>query len=190
MTNMIRIARVMLASLMMVFAAGRAGAAAGDEAVVPVRTICSVESPRLPDTITIAKNLRPAVEAMLLGSSTFRQQCARLADRRLHVVMGVDVTIGFCTCRARSVIQHVEGGLILATVAIGPGGNPVQWIAHEFEHLLEQLEGLRLRDLADRATGVWRTTGDVFETERAIRAGLAVLEDMRPKPRRQDKFVE
>jgi hypothetical protein len=46
-----------------------------------------------------------------------------------------------------------------------------EWLAHELEHVLEQMEGLDLVGLAaDRAGGVVKLA-DGFETERAQRAG-------------------
>ena len=121
----------------------------------------------------------------------FRDQCRHLADApRLHVLVRIDGLIAFCSCRARSVIHRTREGPIVAIVGISPSGNPIEWIAHEFEHLLEQLDGLRLADLAFHTKGVWRTSDQMFETERAIRAGRAVLEDMRANRRRGNNFVE
>src|SRR2546428_12563943 len=59
-----------------------------------------------------------------------------------YVRVRVDVLIAFCTCRARSVIQRTGAGPIVAIVGISPSGSPVEWIAHEFEHLLDQVDGL------------------------------------------------
>ena len=158
---------------------------------MPSLEVCTARSPRLPATIALAEGLRVAVAAMLQGSATFRSQCLRLADApRLHVRVRIDVLIAFCTCRARSVIQRTGAGAIAAMVGISPSGSPIEWIAHEFEHLLEQVDGVELADLAVHANGVWRTSGEMFETERAIRAGRAVLDDMRPNRRRGHKFVE
>lgn len=47
-------------------------------------------------------------------------------------------------------------------------------LAHEFEHVLEQIEGVRLADEADLpGTGVQRVSGGAFETARARAAGKA-----------------
>lgn len=153
--------------------------------------MCTASSPHVPPTVAIARELRGNVEQMLLQSATFREQCRRMAEApRLHVIVRVNPQIPQTICRARSVIQHTASGFIIATVEIGPWGSPVPWIAHEFEHLLEQLEGIRLDALAGRASGVWRTTETMFETERAIRAGLTVSDEMRRKDRQSDKLVE
>ena len=64
------------------------------------------------------------------------------------------------------------------------------WIAHEFEHLIEQLEGVDLRDLAHRRQGVWHSGDEMFETERAIRAGVQVMHEMREGPGRPAALAE
>jgi hypothetical protein len=192
MTTKTTCVRVMLACLMVMPCGARRSSASGvDEAAVPTLEVCTARSPRLPATIALAESLRVAVQAMLQRSATFRYQCRRLADApQLYVRVRVDVLIAFCTCRARSEIQRSGAGALVAVVGISPSGSPIEWIAHEFEHLLEQLDGLRLADLAAKTNGVWRTSGEMFETERAIRAGHAVLDDMRSPLRRGHNFVE
>lgn len=154
-------------------------------------TLCSAATPRLPPTITLTDDLQRPIETMLKRSATFREQCRRIASApRLHVLVRVNVQIVGTSCRARSVIQTTTSGIIVAVVEISPAGDPVPWIAHEFEHLLEQLDGLRLTELADRHRGVWRTIGETFETERAIRAGRQVADEISRKTSAGDIFVE
>jgi hypothetical protein len=54
-------------------------------------------------------------------------------------------------------------------------------IAHEFEHILEQLDEVDLPSMAARpATGVHTVPGsDHFETDRAIAAGRAVRAEVK-----------
>jgi hypothetical protein len=69
--------------------------------------------------------------------------------------------------------------------------SPEEWIGHEFEHVLEQVERVPLVELAARTGRVWRTADDMFESERAIRAGRRVLEEMnRLHRKRSDGIVE
>jgi len=53
-------------------------------------------------------------------------------------------------------------------------------IAHEFEHIIEQLDGVDLPLMASRtASGVHRVPGsEHFETDRAIAAGHRVSEEV------------
>lgn len=57
-------------------------------------------------------------------------------------------------------------------------------IAHEIEHIIEQLDGIDLGARATLpATGVRRCADGAFETMRAIRTGLAVAGEMRRSDR-------
>ena len=79
-------------------------------------------------------------------------------------------------------IHRLRTGELLAFVAIEPTGSPVEWLAHEFEHVLEQVEGHHLPSLARRTAAIWRSgNGEMFETDRAIRAGRRVVEETRAK---------
>ena len=79
--------------------------------------------------------------------------------------------------RAMTRFTRSDGG-ISAVVDIGFHQNLEELIAHELEHVIEQLDGI---DLAARAarpdTGVVAVgyRGGMFETTRAKRAGLKVL---------------
>jgi hypothetical protein len=154
--------------------------------------ICSASSPRLPPTVKVADELRDFVDTMLRRSATFRDQCQRLAGApSVHVLVRLNPLIPGSTCRARTVIQRSRAGIIVAIVDIGPWGSPIPWIAHELEHVIEQLEGVRLRDkVAGRSKEVWRSSGEMFETERAIRVGQAVVGELNRKRRVYDKSVE
>jgi hypothetical protein len=180
-----------LASLIVMMSGVQQSEAFDESSLVPLASVtCSGQSPRLPATITLDRDLLPVVERMLRQSATFREQCRRLAGApQLHVRVQIEPALLLCTCKARSVIQRTAAGRLAAVVEIGAFGNRVEWIAHEFEHLLEQVDGVRLRDLAGHAGGVWRISDDMFETDRAIRAGRAVFDELRARPR-ADRLVE
>jgi hypothetical protein len=81
--------------------------------------------------------------------------------------------------RARTSITRVDGELRAAAVRVnaGDGLAVVELVAHEFEHILEQLDGVVLSAWAGRS-GVYRVGGDAtdgpFETERARQIGRRV----------------
>ena len=54
--------------------------------------------------------------------------------------------------------------------------------SHELEHLIEQLEGVELNDLARRRRGAWGSADGMFETDRAIHPGRMVREEVRDDP--------
>ena len=61
------------------------------------------------------------------------------------------------------------GTQIFADVHLRPSSNHAEMLAHEFEHILEQIEGLNLRTLSRvKGSGVREVEYAVFETERAI----------------------
>jgi hypothetical protein len=139
----------------------------------------AVESAPIPPTALEAGPLRPLVEAMLRQSPTFRQQCQRLVNPRLgSIVLRREMLRG---ARALTEVKPINGRLA-ATVRLGPGDDDVELIAHEIEHIIEQLDGVDLRAQAELpGTGVSLCSADrgSFETVRAIRAGLKVAHEFR-----------
>ncbi len=112
-------------------------------------------------------------------SATFRAQCRRIAEApSLRVVIRIDPALVERSYRARTLIARTPSGEIFARVDVSLRLNPVEWIAHEFEHLIEQLDGLGLPALAAGHKGVWLSTDKMFETMRAIDAGRAVVAEM------------
>jgi hypothetical protein len=82
------------------------------------------------------------------------------------------------------------GRLHRAIVGIKPGHNPVELIAHEFEHIVEQLEGVRYQnDLASARGGTRVTAGQAVETNRAMAAGLLAARQVRESERDRKKAV-
>jgi hypothetical protein len=132
-------------------------------------------------SIQFAPELRSEVDDLLRRSPTFRAQYQRIAEAG-SVVVGVNVDVRLCetSYRARTTFRRYQSGVIVAAVAIGPGSHRGEWIAHEFEHILEQLDGRNLPQLANNhAKGVWYSGSDVIETDRAIRAGHTVRDELR-----------
>jgi len=80
-------------------------------------------------------------------------------------------------CRAFTSVRR-HGRQITADVNVPPSRSLIEFVAHEFEHLLEQVEGLDLRALARvRGSGVREMERELFETDRAIKAGRLVAEE-------------
>ena len=132
-------------------------------------------------SIQFVPELRSEVERMLQRSPTFREQYRRIAEAR-PLIVGVHLDVRLCetSYRARMTFRRYQSGLIVADVAIAPGSQPGEWVAHEFEHILELLDGRNLPQLAsNRAKDVWYSGSDVIETDRAIRAGHTVRDEMR-----------
>jgi hypothetical protein len=133
----------------------------------------------LPPNVIMPADYDDLVEGMLRSSPTFRGQCSRIGRAtQLHIVVQRSVLAPAQSALTNLVRQ--SGGRIHAGVEIGMLGDVVMLIAHEFEHIIEQLDGVDLAAMAGRAgTGVRADprTGQ-FETERAIAIGQRVAREV------------
>ena len=121
---------------------------------------------------------RSVVDSMLAYSAKFRQQCQRLAlARELVVVLLVNTTDKRSTAHASTEMSRKNGVLTLARVIIRRPDESVELIAHEIEHVIEQLDGVALGDRADaRST---HEAGPAYESGRAREAGRFVASEVR-----------
>ena len=73
-------------------------------------------------------------------------------------------------------VRQIDG--LTAWVEVARLDNVVELIAHELEHVIEQIDRV---DLAGSAAGVYSVAagGMIFETERAKRVGLIVAQEVR-----------
>jgi hypothetical protein len=113
--------------------------------------------------------------ALLRRSDTFRAQCERLAESP-RVRVKIAITFGLNSGRAQTAIHRFSSGAIRADVMVQFGENYNELLAHEFEHVLEQLEGVDLRHEAAEGRA-WVLPGGVFETRRAFATGVQVLRE-------------
>jgi hypothetical protein len=133
----------------------------------------------LPENLDMPEFLADVVTQDYERSETFRAQCDRIAQaHNVRVRMSLDVNMR-ASCRAFTIITR-KRGVLCADVHVPPGSTLPELIAHEFEHILEQMEHLDLRVLARvRGSGVRRLEFDLFETDRAQQAGKVVLAEVR-----------
>ena len=150
-----------------------------------------LESVEMPRTLKTESVLVPQLAQMLAVSPTFRAQCARLDEaNKVVVLLRLNPLLPKGLFRARSTLRRYSSGLLIATVEVAPGAGQPEWIGHEFEHVLEMMDGLNLTGLARRSkAGVWRSVDGMVETARATEAGRAVLLETR-EIEVPDKFVE
>ena len=135
-----------------------------------------------PANLVVSPMFRPLVESMLRDSPTFRRQCLRISGApRLTVRLDIRGIPSRSTVRATTKFTHHHNGRLSALIDIAVRHDIEELIAHEFEHIIEQLDGI---DLAARAR--WRHSGvstldpsaDVYETTRAQRVGLKVMSEL------------
>lgn len=135
----------------------------------------------LPPNLIAAPSYRPLLESMLARSATFRRQCRRVAGTPGLIVTLRPAVRPFSGVRARTQLGRVEGDLV-AAIELLTLLDPVELIAHEIEHVIEQLDGVDLASKAGvAASGVHsaRAVDGAFETTRATRIGLRVAGEVR-----------
>jgi hypothetical protein len=132
---------------------------------------------RLPANVQLPSGMAPVLQRIYERSQTFRSQCDRLADaKELQVRVRINARIRG-GCRAFTVIRRV-GREIQAEMHLPFGRDLTELVAHEFEHLLEQVEGVNLRRLARlEGSGVRQIEPDLFESDRAQAAGRLVAKE-------------
>jgi hypothetical protein len=153
-------------------------------AYVPVRSTANdVVLTVLPANITVTSMYQQLVSRMLQRSGTFRQQCARLGGaRRLTIEIKSDIGRRNNSPRAWTSIVRGPGDRLHAVVSVTPTERPAELIAHELEHVLEQLDGVDLLALSQvHRSGVRECECgqlEAFETTRAIKTGLRVAAEV------------
>jgi hypothetical protein len=140
----------------------------------------------VPSHIRLTPAFTEIVGTMLERSPTFRAQWETLVtSRRVRITVRLDLRSR--PYRAQSILSRHQYGLITAAVELPAFGDHVELIAHEFEHIVEQLEGVELRRLAhDPSAGV-QDLHYAYETERAYKVGRQVALECR---RHLDRIVK
>jgi hypothetical protein len=112
------------------------------------------------------------------GIEDFRCHCSKIAAApRLR--MSVDIAtapIGPLT-RARARASRYDSGLLVVQTEIPAVSEYVELIVHEFEHVVEPIEGIDFR-LTSAGSQITQRADGTFETERARLAGLAATEEV------------
>jgi hypothetical protein len=137
--------------------------------------------PPLPATIQVTEALQPVVALLLHKSATFRRQCVRIAAApHTRILVVVDPRPRPATdARARATITRHDHGLVGAVIEMPFVGDHAELLAHEFEHVIEQIEGVDLAWLSRRGElGIVRVDDGVYESARARAAGLAVRNEV------------
>ena len=133
----------------------------------------------LPSNLEVASVFRPFLDKMWQASPTFRGQWRRLAAGtgvRLRVLVE-DLPRPPQSYKARTVLRYQDNSLVSAQVYLKPSLDAPEFIAHELEHILEQLDGVDLQAQAGNGV-VWKAGDGAFETRRAIEAGRRVAREI------------
>ena len=130
-------------------------------------------------TLNVPRMFSRDVTHIYNESATFRAQCDRLAQaQNMRVSIQLDVNIPR-SCRAYTIIRRTRW-MLCAEVHLPLSTAFAELIAHEFEHIIEQLEHVNLQKLSMvPGSGVRRVGFELFETDRAQLAGRIVSEELR-----------
>ena len=133
----------------------------------------------LPSNLTAAAFFQADLERIWLSSPTFRRQCRRLASAphlRVNLLLE-DLARRPSSYHARAAMRRQKGVLVSVEIHIARFDDPVELIAHEIEHVVEQLDEI---DLAIHvgSGNVWKREDGAFETRRAIEVGRRVARDV------------
>jgi hypothetical protein len=135
-----------------------------------------------PNNIEVARTLEPVFAQALAQSPTVQRQCQLIAVSP-HVRIAVRLQVGRLPggSRAAATISRYEAGALFAEIRlpVSVSVNLIEMLAHELEHVIEQMEGISLAQLADeRRNGVARLADGAFETRRAQAAGRAAAHEV------------
>jgi hypothetical protein len=149
-------------------------------AVGATQAMSGTQSGVLPQNLNAADALRPTLHIMWQRSRTFRAQCARIERAPSLQVMLTRVRgTRVSTSGARTEFTRSSHRLHAAViVSLDVSSNAlIELIAHELEHVVEQLDGVHLTDSAEK--GISRNARDTFETARAAHIGRQVAAEVR-----------
>jgi len=160
-------------------------AAEGNRQAEPV--VASAAVVVRPPNLSAASVFQPVLDRMWRSSPTFNRQCRRLvAAPRLKVVLRLEELQRRPSFNGRTILGRQDGILVAAEVVLSRTPDAVELIAHEVEHILEQLDGVDLR--AHVGSGlVWRRDDGAFETRRATDVGRRVAREVELRTSRDER---
>ena len=164
---------------------GPAGALARDRGIegCDARLTASSESGAacLPTSISVPERFTDLLCRMCRRSITFQRQCARLAAATdVSVYVRSNLALRSPGRRAWTTFTRATPVSLRADVWVTPGADIVELIAHEFEHVIEWLDGVhRTASEHPPVSAVLRDgRGRVIETLRAIEVGRIVANEV------------
>lgn len=132
----------------------------------------------LPANVDMPRDLARVIRRIYERSPTFRAQCERIATAdNVRVTVRIDTRIP-SRCRAFTIVRR-QGYDIHAEVHLPASNALIELVGHEFEHVIEQIEGFDLKRLSRvKGSGVREAEPHVFETDRAQSAGRVIAAEV------------
>jgi hypothetical protein len=131
----------------------------------------------IPENIEAPPAILKIMREMWAVSPAFRYQCARIAQAR-HGRVVVEIRKPSAEFQAVSNIER-SGLAWQARVQVFIDANLVEMIAHEFEHVIEQIDAIDLARLAKQGLDGVIPGHTHFETVRAVAAGKRIAKEFR-----------
>ena len=137
----------------------------------------SLRDGQVPPNLVAPEVLTPLLTRMWRSSATFRRQCAQLAE---HPEVTIQIALDPRTTHGRAVsrVHRGEAGVRASVqIEMRDPAQYVEYLAHELEHVLEQIDGTdRVRLARQHVDGVVNV-GGVYETARARSVGRTVARE-------------
>ncbi len=138
---------------------------------------------RTSGTLRIDSRLVETVEEARRRSPTFRDQWNRLTrERSLVLVIQCVHPDRLGGVRGKSRIDVDEERRLIATIVVSPSSRVVEVLAHELEHVMERLDGVRVDDVYGKGDPSVHRNGDGHETRRARLVGQRAWKEFRARP--------
>lgn len=133
----------------------------------------------LPPDSDIPAVYRRLLDDMWRGSATFRRQWIRVADAAVRVTIIFDPKCQIGGAQAQSEISRKEG-LRVRVLLRDIDRSAIEYLAHELEHVLEQLDEVDLAEAVNNHVHGASASGKaaLFETRRAIVVGKLVAREV------------
>ena len=133
--------------------------------------------------VVVDAKLQGLVDDLLIRSPAFRRQWQRLVQLprlsiRLDLVHSNHVGDD---AHAATRLSFLPDGSLHAAVAIPGGRRLAELLAHEVEHILERLDGVKVDDQHALGDSSVRRASGTFETARAVLVGQLVAKEIRPR---------
>lgn len=136
----------------------------------------------LPSNVYASDIMIPVLTDMLKRSATFRRQCSKIEEaNNIQLTVQLVPTLRHSRYRALSIVTKYKNGFTSIRILIPAArNNHAELIGHEFEHAIEQAEGLDLKTLSlSRDKQVYLLEDGTYETARARKAGNLVDSEFR-----------
>ena len=134
----------------------------------------------LPPNLRVPRDLKPMLAQALKRSPTFQRQMQTLLHtQRVRMSVAYGGLRGMRMFQAHSTVTHHEFGALIVDTTLFAPADMVELVAHEIEHVCEQIEGVDLKALATRHDSGVYDIGGHYETRRAIVAGHRVGREIR-----------